>query len=356
MKFMIYYEDKKYKFFELFNEKNGTLIRSDISGTQMNATMRSFPELLDIGIMGQCSAAKAGMCSRVGVECYQNAINSNKKNMSLENYETIMKQCKNRVFQVALGGAGDPNKHEFFEEILSMTREYGIVPNLTTSGYALLQQEINYIRKYCGAVAVSFYSRIESNQENNDVTIDAIRRFESSGCKTNIHFVVSDDSIDEATYRLENEIWPVGIEAIIFILYKPVGLGRREKIVKKDERLARFLDAAIKKKHFYRVGFDTCFTSALIKYGESLEMSSVDACEAGRFSMYIDAEMNAYPCSFDNQLGKYRVSLENKQIEEIWNGVEFEHFRNIHLQKCNICKDSNICSYGCGLKLGIELC
>ena len=56
---MIYYEDKKYKFFELFNEKNGTLIRSDISGTQMNATMRSFPELLDIGIMGQCSAAKA---------------------------------------------------------------------------------------------------------------------------------------------------------------------------------------------------------------------------------------------------------------------------------------------------------
>lgn len=113
MKFMIYYEDKKYKFFELFNEKNGTLIRSDISGTQMNATMRSFPELLDIGIMGQCSAAKAGMCSRVGVECYQNAINSNKKNMSLENYETIMKQCKNRVFQVALGGAGDPNKHEF---------------------------------------------------------------------------------------------------------------------------------------------------------------------------------------------------------------------------------------------------
>ena len=84
VKFMIYYEDKKYKFFELFNEKNGTLIRSDISGTQMNATMRSFPELLDIGIMGQCSAAKAGMCSRVGVECYQNAINSNKKNMSLE--------------------------------------------------------------------------------------------------------------------------------------------------------------------------------------------------------------------------------------------------------------------------------
>lgn len=356
MKVMIYYEDKKYKFFELFNEKNGTLIRSNVSGTQMDATMRSFPELLDVGIMGQCNAAKAGICSRAGIECYQNAISSNKKNMSLENYETIMKQCKNRVFQVALGGAGDPNKHEFFEEVLSMTREYGIVPNLTTSGYDLLEQEIHFIKKYCGAVAVSFYSRIESNKENNDVTIDAIRRFVNNGCKTNIHFVVSDDSIDEATYRLENEIWPTGIEAIIFILYKPVGLGKREKIVKKGKRLARFLNAAIRKKHLYRVGFDTCFTSALIKYSESLEMSSVDACEAGRFSMYIDAEMYAYPCSFDNQQGKYRVSMENKQIEEIWNGIEFEHFRNKHLQKCNTCKDSNICNYGCGLKLEIDLC
>ena len=81
-------------------------------------------------------------------------------------------------------------------------------------------------------------------------------------------------------------------------------MGRREKIVKKDERLARFLDAAIKKKHFYRVGFDTCFTSALIKYGESLEMSSVDACEAGRFSMYIDARNECISVLFDKSTRK----------------------------------------------------
>jgi len=32
-------------------------------------------------------------------------------------------QCKNKVFQVALGGAGDPNKHEDFEKLLQESRK-----------------------------------------------------------------------------------------------------------------------------------------------------------------------------------------------------------------------------------------
>ncbi|MDZ5726787.1 hypothetical protein U2P91_17305 [Acetobacterium sp. K1/6] len=48
------YVDKKYHFYELFNEKNGTLIRSNIEGTDIDAKCRSFPELIDIGIMGSC--------------------------------------------------------------------------------------------------------------------------------------------------------------------------------------------------------------------------------------------------------------------------------------------------------------
>lgn len=354
---MIYYEDKKYNFFELFNEKNGTLVRSNIIGTSCDATMRSFPELIDIGIMGKCDAAKVGMCSRAGVECYQNAIGSNKDNMSLADYERIMEQSKNRVFQVALGGAGDPNKHEKFEEILAMTREYGIVPNMTTSGYNISDDEISSIRKYCGAVAVSFYSRLRKDgKEGNLVTIETINKFVDAECITNIHYVVSDETIEEAIYRLENNVWPQKISAIIFILYKPVGLGRREKTVKWDERMHLFLDAAIKRKHAYRVGFDTCFTPALAKYEDFLDIASIDACEAARFSMYIDSEMNAYPCSFDNQEGKYKVSLKNKKIIDAWNSKEFEQFRTAKKNKCNGCERINLCNYGCGLELGIDLC
>ena len=46
---MIIYKDEKFRFCEIFNEENGTLIRSDINGIE--PVMRSFPELLDVGIV-----------------------------------------------------------------------------------------------------------------------------------------------------------------------------------------------------------------------------------------------------------------------------------------------------------------
>lgn len=354
---MIYYEDKKYKFFELFSEKNGTLIRSNVFGTDLEATMRSFPELIDVGIMGSCEAAKHGICKVAGIDCYQNAISSNRKNMLLDDYIHILEQSRDKVFQVALGGAGDPNKHEKFNEILTITREYNIVPNLTTSGYNITDDEIKCIRKYCGAVAVSFYSRLLDNgQESNQITIEAIKRLVNAGCKTNIHCVVSDENIDEITYRLEMDLWPNSINSIIFILYKPVGLGVGMKKVKIDQRLLRFLSMAVKKKHRYRVGFDTCFTSALVKYDDVINVSSIDACEAARFSMYIDSEMNAYPCSFDNQAGKYKESLRNKSIADVWNGEVFETFRDIKKEECVNCNFCKVCNGGCKLQLDIDLC
>lgn len=57
---MIYSFDKKYNFFEIFNDKTGAMLRSNviISGKESVApTMRSFPELIDVGIMGHCHAA-----------------------------------------------------------------------------------------------------------------------------------------------------------------------------------------------------------------------------------------------------------------------------------------------------------
>ena len=139
-------------------------------------------------------------------------------------------------------------------------------------------------------------------------------------------------------------------------MYKPVGLGKKEKMVKADKRLYRFLDLATKKKHAYRIGFDTCFTPTLVKYGEVIDVMSIDACEAARFSMYIDSEMNAYPCSFDNQEGKYKVSLKDKKIIDVWNSEQFEQFRMIKKSKCDLCSMCNLCNFGCGLELGIDLC
>ena len=55
--------------------------------------MRSFPELIDIGIMGACNAGKSGLCRNAGVDCYQLGMLSHETNMSLDDYCSIIAQC-----------------------------------------------------------------------------------------------------------------------------------------------------------------------------------------------------------------------------------------------------------------------
>ena len=354
---MIVYKDKKYKFYEYFNEQNGFLFRSDSLGVNTNPIMRSFPELLDIGIMGSCLASDQNICKNFGVDCYQKAKNLKRPNMNYNDYERILVQCKGKVFQIALGGAGDPNKHDYFEKILKKTREYRIIPNYTTSGYLLTELEAELTKKYCGAVAVSFYSNLIGDKESNPNTIKAINLFLKHGCTTNIHYVVSKDTISEAIYRLNNNLFPQGINAIIFLLYKPSGFGLEEKTLSyKDSALKELIDI-VDNNHFnFDIGFDTCFTPALLSYSNTISFNSLDFCEAARFSMYIDCELNAYPCSFDSAEKRYCVSLTKKSIYDAWNSEKFNDFRKKQESKCVFCKNKQYCLGGCTLYESIDIC
>ena len=330
---MIYYRDHKYSFEELFNENTGFLLRSNviIDGTEsdMRVTKRSFPELIDIGIMGHCLAARDGLCQRAGVDCYQNATKNSNSNMTLQEYIHLINQCKGKTFQVALGGAGDPNKHDEFEQILYATRDNGIIPNLTTSGYLLTDKEINVMKEYCGAVGVSFYSTLdETMKETNPQTISAIKSLVSAGCRVNIHYVLSTSSLKEAKKRLDNGLFPKGINAIVFLLYKSVGAGKREKVIHRhDDAYIEFIKSINRFKSTYKIGFDTCQAPALVMHNKELCIDTIDFCEAARFSMYIDSNLVAYPCSFGYTQSVYSVNLNDISIETAWDSPQFELFR-----------------------------
>ena len=357
---MIYYKDKKYNFIEFFNENTGTLVRSNILEneieTNMLPNMRSFPELIDIGIMGSCKAGKTGICSLAGVDCYQCGSTSNASNMSLFEYKHIINQCRGRVFQVALGGAGDPNKHEHFEEILRITRENRIIPNFTTSGYELTAEEVQFTKKYCGAVAVSYYSKLDKyGNESNPITISAIERFANARCITNIHYVLSKKNIKEALYRVKNEMFPLGINAVIFLLYKPIGFASEEYSLDfKNQDYIELLYEVSNAHSSWRYGFDTCQSPAIYKYAKNIAKESVEFCEAARFSMYIDSQCIAYPCSFGREKHEFSIDLRNNTITEAWNSEQFASFRNKQSQICakclvDVCRD-------CALGLTQNLC
>lgn len=177
------------------------------------------------------------------------------------------------------------------------------------------------------------------------------------GCTTNIHYVVSKDTIDEAIIRLENDLFPKGINAVVFILYKPVGNGIVEKTLKNtDDSIKKFLSLATQMKHPYRVGFDTCFTPAILQWADTIPKASIDACEAATFSMYTDSQMNCYPCSFGIWDKSTFESMRCKTLREIWLGKKFAAFRNKGKEKCISCEQKESCRGGCRLGIDIDMC
>lgn len=346
---MIRKYDKKNKFISMFDSDTGFYMRTGIldengKDTGTDPFMTSYPELIDIGIMNKCVCA-----NRCNVDCYQKAIDRTGENMSFENYKKIIDECVGKVYQVALGGAGDVDTHENFEEILKYTREHGIVPNFTTSGIMMTKEKAELCKKYCGAIAVS--------EHFADYTETALDLLLKTGVKTNIHYVLSNKSIDVAIDRLKNDGFKKGINAIIFLLYKPVGLGKIENVLKIDNpKVKEFFSLIDTKKYPFEIGFDSCSVPGLLNLTKNINPNSFDTCEGGRWSMYITPDMKALPCSFDNQELKWAYDISNDTIQNAWNSEQFEDFRNHFKISCGTCKDRANCMGGCPIRREVVLC
>ena len=345
-------EDKKYHFKSAFDTDTGAYVRTGIldetgKDTGVDSFMASFPHLIDVGVMGHCIHGKTGLCVKAGIGCYQSGLLVEQPNMTVEDFEWIAKQCKGRCNQLALGGRGDPDQHENFEDLLRISRENNLVPNFTTSGYGMTQEIAYLCKKYCGAVAVSWY--------RSEYTLNAIQLLLDAGVKTNIHYVLGKNSIDEAIDRLKNQDFPKGINAVIFLLHKPAGQGSRSNMLSADDpRVVEFF-SQVDNRHPFKVGMDSCNVPGAINFCKRIMPESLDTCEGGRYSCYIGADMTMVPCSFD-QPKKYQVSLHGFTIEEAWNSEPFEQFRNRMRGACPGCDKKNLCMGGCPLMPEIVFC
>lgn len=384
---------KDKNFISCFNQETGFYFRTGIledgKDTGIDPFMASFPELLDVGIMGHCIHGKTGLCQKAGIGCYQDGLHSNNPNMSLEDFKKIAEQCKGKTFQFALGGCGDPDQHEHFEEILKVCKENDIVPNFTTSGFGMTKALAKLCKQYCGAVAVSWY--------RSPYTIKAIKLLLAEGIKTNIHYVLSKSTLTEALQHLQSDefsstdgtsskstikvrtcdlaqtssqsdllngrydstelkYFPKGINAVIFLLHKPVGLGTKEDMITRDNKdFFNFLHLVNEGEFPYKIGFDSCTVPALINL-DKVEPNCLDTCEGARWSAYITPDMKLLPCSFDNQVQRWAVDLAKNTIAEAWESDIFEDFRNHFVQSCPGCKHRTKCMGGCPIVPEIVLC
>lgn len=345
--------DETYHFKSAFDTETGAYVRTGIldghgRDTGVDPFMASFPHLIDVGVMGHCIHGRTGLCVKAGIGCYQSGLLVEQPNMTVEHFRWIAEQCRGRCNQLALGGRGDPDQHEQFEELLRISRENLLVPNFTTSGYGMSPELAAICKRYCGAVAVSWY--------RSDYTLSAVQMLLDAGVKTNIHYVLGRNSIDEAIERLEHNDFPAGINAVIFLLHKPAGQGSRENVLDFDDpRVARFF-AQVDARHPFKVGMDSCNVPGALNFCKNILQESLDTCEGGRFSCYIGADLVMVPCSFD-QRKRYEVQLgDGVSIEDAWNSEPFERFRDKMRGACPDCEKKALCMGGCPLMPEIVFC
>jgi radical SAM protein with 4Fe4S-binding SPASM domain len=316
--------------------------------TGVDPFMASYPHLLDIGIMGSCIHGKTGRCLQAGVQCYQDGLHRSEPNMQLDDFKRIVDESKGQLFQVALGGRGDPEMHEDFEAIVAYCRENDIVPNMTTSGFGLTDEKADLIKAYCGAVAVSWY--------RSPYTLKAIDLLVNKGIKTNIHYVLGNNSIDEAYEMVKHKKIPKGVNRVIFLLHKPVGLGQQDNVLKSDDPKVKDFFALFNEDRYCNIaGFDSCCVPGIVNFAPQVHLDSIDTCEAARYSAYITPDMKMTPCSFDQEL-KWQVDLHTYTIEEAWNAPTFNRFRNVLSMSCPSCEKRRACLGGCPIKKEIVLC
>lgn len=342
-------------FVKFFDTETGFYMRTGIldengKDTGVDPFMASFPELIDIGVMGHCVHGRTGLCAKSGVQCYQNGLKTFQPNMTLENFKRIVDEGKkNGLLQIALGGRGDVDQHENFEEIVKYARENNVVPNFTSSGLGFTPEIVEICKKYCGAVAISWY--------RSEYTLKAINMLIDAKIKTNIHYVLGNNSIDEAIGRLKANSFPKGINAVIFLLHKPVGMGKQDNVLNiNDEKVKEFFELIDNGKFDFKIGFDSCTVPGLINMTKNIIPDSIDSCEGGRFSMYITPDMKAIPCSFDNQEMRWAYDISNDTIQNAWNSKQFGEFRNHFKNSCLGCKNRLSCYGGCPIRRETVLC
>jgi len=333
----------KYKSHQaIFNQSTGFLLRLGNHFHQDPFWCDYGPELIDISI--------TNWCDRDCVFCYKGS-NQNGIHMEIDGYKKIMQQAMQmKVFQVALGG-GNPNQHPDFCEILRLTHEdYNIVPSYTTNGRGLNEEVLLASKKYCGAVAVSAYKPYET-------LFKTVQQLSNFGIKTNIHFLLTSETINTAIQWLKNppQIFNQ-INAIIFLNYKPVGRNPNpELLLGKAKNVQRFFQLAQEKKSF-KIGFDSCSISGIARF-MNISPIFIERCEAGRFSMYISEDMKMYPCSFmvDKIEG---VPILEDNIQLTWQTHNsFTNMRELlNTNTCQECPSHDICLGGCPIFPEINVC
>ena len=100
--------------------------------------------------------------------------NRMKKEMSIDEFETVLKKIDKYTDYIYLHVKGEPLIHNKLDKILSLTSKYNKYVNITTNG-VLLKNKINILKKYNNIRQINISLHSENNKDNYiDDILDAV--------------------------------------------------------------------------------------------------------------------------------------------------------------------------------------
>lgn len=324
-------KSENHKFY--FNKQNGLHIRC--GKTETDDPMWGLPELADIEISEVCSGV-GSLCKF----CYKS--NTPKgKNMDFKTYKRVFHNLPATITQVAFG-IGDIKGNPDLFDILTYTRENGVIPNITINGAQLDKEIANFFANTLGAIAVSYYDR--------ETTYNAIKMLTDAGMtQVNIHYVIKQDRYEEAFKLIEDIKTEPRLEkfnAVVFLSLKPKGRAKTNFDPLNKEQFDKLLKACHDSQ--IRYGMDSCSAMKFMSFAKDnfndIEYKNAEqlseSCESTCFSLYINCEGKFFPCSFieDEDFEGLDCTKPNLNfLEEIWTHPTTVAVRNkiLEAKGCN---------------------
>jgi radical SAM protein with 4Fe4S-binding SPASM domain len=258
-------------------------------------------------------------------------------------------------------GGGDPLLHPNICQILAAAREFGIVPNLTTSGAYFSVDNLRALKEHCGAVALSLEAvgtRYSARRRLGFAGfLRAVELLREQEIPTVFQVVVSADNLVDLPSIVDLALQH-NLYGVIFLAYKPVGRG-----VGFDSSLATvsplqvalvLADAFTRLSSHTRVGYDCCLSPVVA--GMNVDVfgcgnADLEGCSALRGSVGISVDLEVLPCTFLGEKGL--GNLRQSSLLAIWQGASAMAFRKSHREsmegrpKCLKCRHASGCFGGC---------
>ena len=305
-----------------FSKANGLNIRFGKTVDEDPNVCELGPEIADIEVVtGSCPKVSSENCSW----CYKNNTSAPGKAMTLSEFQKVVGSFPKNLSQIALGITGVKSNPDL-EAMLRWLKSEGIIGNLTLTGADLDDHMAEVLAENCGACAVSCYDKAKelcysTIKKLHDTAKDKLHR----DMHINMHIVIADFSIGHVMDVL-NDIKDgkvPGLRSVVMLHAKPVGRAANLDCSLSKANLKKVIEFCLGNSISF--GFDSCnganVEEVLVEMGRADLCSSIEPCESGRMSIYVNVSGKITPCSFvEHVFESEAIDLlkDDVAVEQIW--------------------------------------